>query len=89
MIKDIKNKSEFENLVEKIKTCLDWYRKRNFDDKVYKLYLANGERINVIFPKQTIAHLLGIKTEYLKSTKLLKYSIPIVSRLYYHFFGKK
>lgn len=72
MIKDIKNKSEFENLVEKIKTCLDWYRKRNFDDKVYKLYLANGERINVIFPKQTIAHLLGIKTEYLKSTKLLK-----------------
>lgn len=51
MIKDIKNKSEFENLVEKIKTCLDWYRKRNFDDKVYKLYLANGERINVIFPK--------------------------------------
>ena len=72
IIKDIKNKSEFENLVEKIKTCLDWYRKRNFDDKVYKLYLANGERINVIFPKQTIAHLLGIKTEYLKSTKLLK-----------------
>lgn len=72
MKKEIRNKSEFENLVEKIKTCLDWYRKRNFDDKVYKLYLANGERINVIFPKQTIAHLLGIKTEYLKSTKLLK-----------------
>ena len=71
IIKDIKNKSEFENLVEKIKTCLDWYRKRNFDDKVYKLYLANGERINVIFPKQTIAHLLGIKTDPYKICKLV------------------
>lgn len=49
MIKDIKNKSEFENLVEKIKTCLDWYRKRNFDDKVYKLYLPMEKGLMLFF----------------------------------------
>lgn len=49
MIKDIKNKSEFENLVEKIKTCLDWYRKRNFDDKVYKLILPMEKGLMLFF----------------------------------------
>lgn len=72
MKKEIKNKSEFEELVEQIGDCLEWYEQRNFNERVYKLYLANGERIDVVFSQKGIAHLLGIKTEYLKTTKLLK-----------------
>lgn len=72
MKREIVNKADFDNLVEKIEGCLTWYEKRNFDEKVYKLCLANGDNISIIFPKQTIAHLFGIKTEYLKSTNLFK-----------------
>lgn len=72
MKREIANKADFDNLVEKIEGCLTWYEKRNFDEKVYKLCLANGDNISIIFPKQTIAHLFGIKTEYLKSTNLFK-----------------
>lgn len=71
MRKEINSKSEFDELCEKINECLNWYDKRNFDEKIYKLYLANGEVIDVLFPKKTIAHLFGIKTEYLKSSNLL------------------
>lgn len=71
MKKEISSKSEFDELCEKINECLSWYDKRNFDEKIYKIFLANGEVIEVVFPKKTIAHLFGIKTEYLKSTSLL------------------
>lgn len=67
-MKKIKNKSDYDLLIEKIAENVDWYEKRNFDDRVYNLTLDNGERLKICFTHNTIAHLLGIKTEYLKST---------------------
>ena len=31
MKREIANKADFDNLVEKIEGCLTWYEKRNFD----------------------------------------------------------
>ena len=68
----IRNKSEFDELIEKVKKCLEWYGKRNFEDKVYNLVLDNGEKLKIVFTYGSIAHLLGIDTEYLKTTGLFK-----------------
>lgn len=67
-MKKIRNKAEFDELIEKIQENLEWYRKKNFDDKVYNLSLDNGEKLRICFEHKAIAHLLGINTEYLKAT---------------------
>lgn len=64
----IRNKSEFDDLIEKISNCLSWYEKSNFDNKVFNITLDNGEKLKICFNHKTIAHLLGINTEYLKAT---------------------
>lgn len=70
----IRNKSEYDKLIEKINECLAWYDTKNFDDKIYNLTLDNGDRIKISFNHSTIAHLLGIDTEYLKATGSFKSS---------------
>ena len=67
-MKKIKNKFEFDELIEKIKESISWYERKNFDDKIYNLTLDNGEKLRIVFGHSSIAHLLGINTEYLKST---------------------
>lgn len=71
-MKRITNKSEFDELIEKISECLDWYEKKSFEDKSYNLRLDNGDDLRIVFDRNTIAHLLGIDTEYLKTTGLFK-----------------
>lgn len=68
----ITNKSEFDQLIEKVKKCIEWYGKRNFEDKVYNLVLDNGEKLKIVFTCGSIAHLLGIDTEFLKTTGLFR-----------------
>lgn len=70
IMKKITNKSDFDELIEKIQKSVTWYEKANFDNKVYNIALDNGEKLNVCFNHTTIAHLLGIRTEYLKATGL-------------------
>ena len=56
----------------------NFYEKDNFEHKTdlskksYLMFLSNGDRIRVKIPKTSIPHLLGINTEYLKSTGLYK-----------------
>lgn len=71
-MKKIRNKSEFDELIEKINGSLQWYQRKNFEDKVYNLMLGNGEKIKIAFTYGSVAHLLGIDTEYLKTTGLFK-----------------
>ena len=68
----IRNKSEFDNLIEEINKKIKWYQKKNFEDKVYNLVLDNGEKLKIVFTYGSVAHLLGIDTEYLKTTGLFK-----------------
>ncbi len=56
----------------------NFYEKDNFEHKTdlskksYLMFLSDGDRIRVKIPKTSIPHLLGINTEYLKSTGLYK-----------------
>lgn len=56
----------------------NFYEKDNFEHKTdlskksYLMFLSHGDRIRVKIPKTSIPHLLGINTEYLKSTGLYK-----------------
>ena len=50
----------------------DETRKTDLSKKSYLMFLSNGERIRLKIPKSSIPHLLGINTEYLKSTGLYK-----------------
>ena len=69
----IKNKSEFEELLGKINECIKWFECEVSNiRKSYNLRLDNGEDLKIIFDPNNVAHLLGIDTEYLKSTGYFK-----------------
>lgn len=68
----IRNRSDFDKLIEKIDDCYAWYNTKQFEDMVYNLKLDNGENLRICFTPYNCAHLLGIDTEYLKSTGLFK-----------------
>lgn len=82
------NKYELSEIFDKIDKLLQRYfdkeNEYNFDEKdeeerrndlskkSYLMFLSNGERIKIKIPKSSIPRLLGINTEYLKSTGLYK-----------------
>lgn len=68
----IRNRSDFDKLIEKVDECYSWYNTKDFDNMVYSLKLDNGENLRISFTTHNCAHLLGIDTEYLKATKLFK-----------------
>lgn len=71
-MKKISNKVEFDELIDKISECMKWHDRINFEDKVYNLLLDNGEELRIVFSNSSLAHLLGVDTEYLKTTGLFK-----------------
>lgn len=84
---------QFEEIILKIKEHLEWYSEKPYDRNKYTLYLSNGKVLNIVFPKNGIAHLLGIDTEYLKSSGLFleKNSYDILNKIcndYYKVFKK-
>jgi len=63
---------EFNDLIDQLDDCLMWYEKSNVEDVRYRMYMSNGEAINIEFSKQSIPHLLGIDINYLRSTGIYK-----------------
>ncbi len=59
---------DFYDYVDMLKSDMDWYERSGFSNKIMHLGLDNGERLRVSFSLSSIAHLLGIQVEYLKST---------------------
>lgn len=55
-----------------ISECLDWHYREKFAERSYNLRLDNGEDLRIVFNNNSLAHLLGINTEYLKATGLFK-----------------
>ena len=68
---NIQTKEEFDNLIEKIKTNIFKYEKYLCNIK-YKLFLSNGEVLNIEYPKSCIPHILGINLEYIKMLGIYK-----------------
>ncbi len=71
-MKLVTNLSTFEELAEKIKKCISFYERKQMSKIIYNLHMDNGEDISISFVDNNIAHLLGIDTEYLKSTGYFK-----------------
>lgn len=81
----IRNKTEYDELIAKISECLEWYERKGIevDDYssqekrkklqiIYNLTLDNGDKLRLAFGHNNIAHLLGVDTEYLKTTGSFK-----------------
>ena len=81
----IKNKAEYDDLIAKIGECLEWYERKGIEINdynsqserrklqiIYNLTLDNGDKLKLAFGHNNIAHLLGVDTEYLKTTGLFK-----------------
>ena len=62
---------KFETLLSKIKNCLNLYDNKYYCNKVFNLFLANGDRISYTIPESALAHLLGVNLTYLLSTSVL------------------
>lgn len=62
--------SELESLFKEIEDIIGFVEGTKLNDRRNALYLANGESITYAVPNNSIAHLLGIKTEYLQTTGL-------------------
>jgi len=65
---------EFERICDLIKKKLEWYEENFRGLENTYLTLSDGKRLKIAFPRKSIAHLLGIDTEYLKSTNLFSES---------------
>lgn len=73
------NNEEYNNIKERITNLLDFYKEKKINDTKYNLKLSNGETINIKYKQMNLAHLLGINTNYLRSTGLYKgYSFQIL-----------
>ena len=57
--------SKFEEIMDKIKYLINWYESKHIDQTSSRLYLASGESFKFIATKDSIAHMLGIKTNFL------------------------
>ena len=68
---NIQTKEEFDNIVEKIKENVRKYEKF-LNDIRYKLFLSNGEVLNIEYPESCIPHILGINLEYIKMLGIYK-----------------
>ena len=67
--------ADFERLCQEIEMKAKNFEENNFSRNKFFLSLSNGERLKIIFTKSSVAHLLGVNTEYLKSSRTVKSNI--------------
>ena len=61
--------SELENLFEEISEIVNFIELSQYQNRRYRIFMANNNsNINYSIPNESIAHLLGINTNYLIST---------------------
>lgn len=65
------NSSRYDEIIEKLKSKISYYE-FSLEDNKYFLGLANGDYINLTFPRNNIPHLLGIYTDKLKAANIVR-----------------
>ncbi len=75
--------ADFERLCQEIEIKAKKFEEKNFSGNKFFLSLSNGEKLKIIFTKSSVAHLLGVNTEYLKCSNLVKcnFSFDILMEL--------
>lgn len=64
--------SKYNEIIEKLgKTCNEFEKMCIYANTDY-MHLANGDDIRIKFPKNGLAHLLGVKTDYLQQANRFK-----------------
>ena len=66
----LKETNQFENIIEEIKYLVNWYEKKHIDLATTKVYLASGESFRYKATRDSIAHMLGIKTDFLSNCNM-------------------
>ena len=66
------NRSELESIINGIGAIMANLEKSFSYNKSTRIYLANGDAISFSITKGTIAHLLGVNTNYLSSLGIFK-----------------
>jgi len=62
------NLSELEHLFSEINEIINFIELSEYQNRRNRVFLGNGDKINFSVPNDTIAHLLGVNTNYLVST---------------------
>ena len=62
--------SKFNEIITEIKELIDWYEDKHLDQITIRMFLSSGESFKYCATKNSIAHMLGIKTDYLKNCKM-------------------
>lgn len=65
-------RENFDAIIKKIRILVENYENNQQHYNQYQFYLANGERISLEITPQSIAHLLGIRIDNLRATRLFK-----------------
>lgn len=60
--------TDIENLFKNIKEIINYFEITKYKNRRFRLFLGNGDRLNFYIPNESIAHLLGVNTNYLIST---------------------
>ncbi len=68
----INTKADFDAIIERIKKLVENYENNVNHYNQYQFYIANGDRISFEITPQSIAHLLGIRLDFLRATGLFK-----------------
>ena len=63
-------RSDIEFLLNRIQDNIDYFEAAQIENREYTIYLANGDKIKYSIPKKSIAHLLGVDTNYLMSANI-------------------
>lgn len=70
------NLQEFEQIVGELKRNIEYYE-NCLETNKYFLGLANGENLNITFPRNRIPHLLGIQIDKLAAAGIVRMDTPI------------
>lgn len=60
--------NKYLDILDSIEDCLNWYFDNTMQSTRYKLFLSNSDRIEIDFGDKTLPHLLGVDTNFLRST---------------------
>lgn len=66
------NLSQLEGMFYDIQAIIGYFEQSEYDSRRNTIFLSSGEKLNYSVPKNRIAHLLGINTDYLRSTGIFR-----------------
>lgn len=63
----LREMDQFNEIIDKIKNVLNWYENNHIENNKIRIFLASGDSFNYSVPRECVAHLLGIKIDFLSS----------------------